>query len=79
MTLSVPKTLTMAEMLSLFARVVVFLELYFGHFSTPDQTSYWQIHDSIPSSRLVGELNTLIDTLTDDHIVITLTMLSDKF
>ena len=39
MTLSVPKTLTMPEILSLFARVVVFLELYFGHFSTPDQTT----------------------------------------
>ena len=39
MTLSVPKTLTMPEILSLFVRVVVFLELYFGLFSTPDQTT----------------------------------------
>ena len=39
MTLSMPKALTMPEMLSLFARVVVFVELCFGHFSTPDQTT----------------------------------------
>ena len=39
MTLSVPKTLTMPEILSLFVRVVVFVQLYFDHFSIPDQTN----------------------------------------